>query len=146
MKGWLVLPARVVFGLLLEIVVMLWNSPAWGTRSMRLSMDRFWSYGHGVSVPLLGLGFSCVVELLALTVGHHFDVTTTVSTNEDTATVGAESVTRRITNEFKGLVAAGRASVAVEGAACCITSGVVGHYIFSFTIVIIISIVDIAPL
>lgn len=69
-------------------------------------MGRFLSYGHGVSVPLLGLDFSCVVELLALTVGHHFDVTAAVRTYKDAAAVGAESVTRRITNEFKGLVAA----------------------------------------
>ena len=79
MNGWRVPLARVVFGLLLEIVAMLWNSPAWGTRSMRLSMGRFLSYGRGLSVPLLGLDFSCVVELLALAVGHHFDVAPTVS-------------------------------------------------------------------
>ena len=79
-------------------------------------MGRFLSCGHGVSVPLLGLDFSCVVELLALAIGHHFDVATAVSANEDTAAVGAESVTRRIRDKFKGLVAAGRASVAVEGA------------------------------
>lgn len=78
-------------------------------------MDRFLSCGHGVSVPLLGLDFSCVVELLTLAVGHHFDVTAAVSANENTAAVGAESVTRGIRDEFKGLVAAGRASVAVEG-------------------------------
>lgn len=78
-------------------------------------MGRFLSYGHGVSAPLLGLDFSCVVELLALAVGHHFDVATAVGANENTAAVGAESVARRITNEFKGLVAAGRAGVAVEG-------------------------------
>ena len=78
-------------------------------------MDRFLSCGHDVSVPLLGLDFSCVVELLALAVGHHFDVATAVSTDKDAATVGTESVTRRITNEFKGLVAAGRAAVTVEG-------------------------------
>ena len=83
---------------------------------MRLNMGRFLSYGHGVSVPLLVLDFSCVTELLTLAVGHHFDVTTAVSANEDTAAVGAERVTRRITNEFKGLVAAGRTSVTVEGA------------------------------
>lgn len=58
-----------------------------------------------------------MVELLALAVGHHFDVATAVSTNEDTATVGAVSVTRRIGYEFKGLVTAGGASVTVEGAA-----------------------------
>lgn len=91
-------------------------------------MDRFLSCGHGVSVPLLGLAFSCVVELLALAVGHNFDVTAAVSANEDTAAVGAESVTRGIRDKFKGLVAAGRASVAVEGAACCITYGVIGHH------------------
>nr|DAN08672.1 MAG TPA: hypothetical protein [Caudoviricetes sp.] len=51
MNGWLVLPVRVVFGLLLGIVVKLWNSQAWDTRSMRLSMGRFLSCGHGVSVP-----------------------------------------------------------------------------------------------
>ena len=94
MNGWLVLPAQGVFGLLLEIVVMLWNSPAWGTQSMKSSMGRFWFYGHNVSVPLLGLGFSCVVELLTLAVGHHFDVAAAVSANEDTAAVGAESVAR----------------------------------------------------
>ena len=81
MNGWRVPLARVVFGLLLEIAVMLWNSPALGTRNMRLSMGRFLSYGRGVSAPLLGLGFSCVVELLALAVGHNFDVATAVSTN-----------------------------------------------------------------
>jgi hypothetical protein len=96
-------------------------------------MGRFLSYGRGVSVPLLGLDFSCVVELLALAVGHHFDVATAVSTNEDAAAIGAESVTRGVRDKFKGLVAAGGASVTVEGAACCITSGVVDHYIFSFT-------------
>ena len=63
---------------------------------MRLSMGRFWFYGHGVSAPLLGLDFSCVVKLLALAVGHHFDVAPAVSANEDTAAVRAESVTRRI--------------------------------------------------
>lgn len=57
-----------------------------------------------------------MVELLALAVRHNFDVATAVGTDKDTATVGRESVTRRITNEFKGLVAAGGASVAVEGA------------------------------
>ena len=133
MNGWRVPPVRVVFGLLLEIVVKLWNSPALGTQNMRLNMGRFLSYGHGVSVPLLGLDFSCVAELLTLAVGHHFDVATAVGTDKDTATVGPESVTRRITNEFKGLVAAGGASVTIKGAACCITSGVVDHYIFSFT-------------
>ena len=51
MNGWLVPPARVVFGLLLEIVVKLWNSPALDTQNMRLSMDRFLSYGQDVSVP-----------------------------------------------------------------------------------------------
>ena len=79
-------------------------------------MDRFLSYGHGVSVPLLGLDFSCVVELLALAVSHHFDVASAVGADKYTAAIGAESVARRITNEFKGLVAAGGASVAVEGA------------------------------
>ena len=83
---------------------------------MKLNMGRFWSYGHGVSVPLLGLDFSCVVKLLTLAVGHHFYVATAVSADKDAAAVGTESVTRRITNEFKGLVAAGRASVAVKGA------------------------------
>lgn len=96
MNGWLVLPVRVVFGLLHEIVVKLWNSQALGIRNMMLSMDRFWSYGRGVSVPLLGLDFSCVTELLALAVGHHFDVATAVSANENTAAVRTESVTRRI--------------------------------------------------
>lgn len=85
-----------MFGLLPEIAVKLWNSPALDTRSMRLSMDRFLSYGRGVSVPLLGLDFSCVVELLALAVGHHFDVTATVGTDKDAAATRAESVTRRI--------------------------------------------------
>lgn len=94
MNGWHVPPVQVVFGLLLEIVVKLWNSPALGTRSMRLSMGRFLSYGHGTSVPSLRLDFSCVVELLALTVGHHFDVTTAVSANEDTAAIRPESVAR----------------------------------------------------
>ena len=79
-------------------------------------MGRFWFYGHGVSAPLLGLDFSCVVKLLALAVGHHFDVAPAVSANEDTAAVRAESVTRWITNEFKVLVAAGGTSVTVEGA------------------------------
>ena len=79
-------------------------------------MDRFLSCAPGTSVPSLGLDFSFVVELLALAVRHHFDVASAVSANEDTAAVRAESVTRRITNEFKGLVAAGRASVTVEGA------------------------------
>ena len=78
-------------------------------------MGRFLSYGHGVSVPLLGLDFSCVVELLTFAVGHHFDVTPAVRTDKDAAAVGTERVTRRITNEFKGLVAAGRAFVTVEG-------------------------------
>ena len=59
-------------------------------------MDRFLSCGHDVSVPLLGLDFSCVVELLALAVGHHFDVATAISANEDTTAIRAESVTRRI--------------------------------------------------
>ena len=67
-------------------------------------------------------------ELLALAIVHHFNVATTVGTNEDTATIGDESVTIRIGYEFKSLVAAGRASVAVEGAACCVTSGVVDHH------------------
>lgn len=89
MNGWRVPPVRVVFGLLLEIVVKLWNRPALGTRSMRLSMGRFLSYGRGVSVPLLGLDFSCVVELLALAIGHHFDVAAAVGANENTAAVGA---------------------------------------------------------
>ena len=80
-------------------------------------MGRFLSYGRGVSVPLLGLDFSCVTELLTLAVRHHFDVAAAVSANEDTAAVGSESVTRGIRNEFKGLVAAGRASVTVEGTA-----------------------------
>lgn len=96
MSGWHVPPARVVFGLLLEIAAKLWNSPASGTRNMRLNMDRFLSYGHGVSVPLLGLDFSCVVELLALAVRHHFDVAAAVGTNENAATIRAESVTRGI--------------------------------------------------
>ena len=116
MNGWLVLPARVVFGLLFEIDVMLWNSPALDTRNTRLNMVRFLSYAPGTSVPSLGLDFSCVVELLALAVGHHFDIAPAVGTDKDTAAVGAERVTRRITNEFKGLVAAGRTSVTVEGA------------------------------
>lgn len=81
MNGWRVPPVRAVFGLLLEIVVKLWNSPALDTQSMRLNMDRFWSYGHGVSVPWLGLDFSCVAKLLALAVGHHFDVATAVGAN-----------------------------------------------------------------
>ena len=51
MNGWRVPLAQVVFGLLLEIVAMLWNSPALGTRNMRLNMGRFLSYEHGVSVP-----------------------------------------------------------------------------------------------
>ena len=96
MSGWHVPPARVVFDLLLEIAAKLWNSPASGTRNMKLNMGRFLSYGHGVSVPLLGLDVSCVVELLALAVGHHFDVATAVSANEDTAAVGAVSVTRGV--------------------------------------------------
>ena len=133
MNGWRVPPARAVFGLLLEIVVKLWNSPALDTQNMRLNMDRFWSYGHAVSVPLLRLDFSCVTELLTLAVRHHFDVATAVSTNEDAAAIGAESVTRGVRDKFKGLVAAGGASVTVEGAACCITSGVVGHHSTSFS-------------
>ena len=56
-----------------------------------------------------------MIELLTLAVGHHFDVASAVGTDKDTATVGTERVTRRITNEFKGLVAAGRESVTVEG-------------------------------
>lgn len=116
MNGWLVPLARVVFGLLLGIIVKLWNSQALGTQNMMLNMDRFLSCGHGVSVPLLGLDFSCVVELLTFAVGHHFDVTPAVRTDKDAAAVGAERVTRRIRDKFKGLVAAGRASVAVEGA------------------------------
>ena len=83
---------------------------------MKLNMDRFLFYAPGTSVPSLGLDFSCVVELLALAIGHHFDVATAVSANEDTAAVGTESVTRGIRDKFKGLVAAGRASVTVEGA------------------------------
>lgn len=73
-----------------------------------------------------------MVELLALAVRHHFDVAATVGTNEDTAAVRPESVTRWIRNEFKGLVAAGRASVTVERTACCIASGVVDHHSTSF--------------
>ena len=96
MNGWLVLPARVVFGLLLEIIVKLWNSQALGTQNMRLNMGKFLSYGHGVSVPLLRLDFSCVTELLTLAVGHHFDVTAAVSANENTAAIRPESVTRGI--------------------------------------------------
>ena len=88
MNGWRVPPVRVVFGLLLEIVVKLWNNPALGTRNMRLSMDRFLSYGHGVSVPLLRLDFSCVTELLTLAAA--------VSTDKDAAAVRPVSVTRRI--------------------------------------------------
>lgn len=57
-------------------------------------MGRFWSYGRGVSVPLLGLDFSCVVELLALAVGHHFDVAAAVGADKDTAAIRAESVAR----------------------------------------------------
>lgn len=74
-----------------------------------------------------------MVELLALTVGHHFDVATAVSTDKNTATIGAESVARGIGYEFKGLVAAGRASVTVEGAACCIAFGVVDHHFTSLS-------------
>ena len=96
MNGWLVPPARVVFGLLLGIIVKLWNSQALGTQNMKLNMDRFLFYAPGTSVPSLGLDFSCVFELLALAIGHHFDVATAVSANEDTAAVGAESVTRGI--------------------------------------------------
>lgn len=81
-------------------------------------MDRFWSYGHGTSVPSLRLDFSCVSELLALAIVHHFNVATAVGANEDTATIRDESVTIRVGYEFKGLVAAGRTSVTVEGAAC----------------------------
>ena len=98
MNGWLVPPARVVFGLLLGIIVKLWNSQALGTQNMKLNMDRFLSCGHGVSVPLLGLDFSCVVELLALAVGHHFDVTAAVSANENTAAIRPERVTRGISD------------------------------------------------
>lgn len=57
-------------------------------------MDRFWFYGHGVSVPLLVLDFSCVTELLTLAVGHHFDVAAAVSANEDTAAIRSEGVAR----------------------------------------------------
>lgn len=96
-------------------------------------MGRFLSYGHGVSVPLLGLDFSYVPELLALAIVHHFNVTTAVGANEYTATIRDESVTIRIGYEFKGLVAAGGASVTVEGAACCVASGVVGHHSTSFS-------------
>lgn len=67
-------------------------------------------------------------ELLALAIVHHFNVTAAVGANENTATIRDERVTIRIGYEFKGLAAAGRASVAVEWAACCITSGVVGHH------------------
>ena len=76
----------------------LWNSQAFGTQNMRLNMDRFLFCGHDVSVPLLGLDFSCVVELLALAVGHHFDVTAAVSANENPAAIRSESVTRRISD------------------------------------------------
>lgn len=61
-------------------------------------MDRFLFYGHGVSAPLLGLDFSCAVELLALAVGHHFDIAPTVSANEDAATIRPERVTRGISD------------------------------------------------
>nr|DAE51374.1 MAG TPA: hypothetical protein [Caudoviricetes sp.] len=96
MNGWRVPPVRVVFGLLLEIVVKLWNSQALDTQNMRLSMGRFLSYGHDVSVPLLGLDFSCVVELLTLAVGHHFNVAAAVGANENTAAIWPESITRWI--------------------------------------------------
>ena len=96
MNDWHVPPARVVFGLLLEIAVKLCNSPALGTQNMTLNMGRFLSYGHGVSVPLLGLDFSCVAELLTLAVGHHFDVATAVGTDKDAAAIGAVSVARWI--------------------------------------------------
>ena len=69
-----------------------------------------------------------MTELLALAIRHHFDVAAAVGANENTAAIRAVSVTRRIGNEFKGLVAAGGASVAVEGAACCAASGVVDHH------------------
>lgn len=69
-----------------------------------------------------------MAELLTLAVRHHFYVSAAVSADKDTAAIRAESVTRGVCNEFKGLVAAGRASVTVEGAACCIASDVVGHH------------------
>ena len=57
-----------------------------------------------------------MIELLALAVGHHFDVTTTVGTDKNAAAIWAESVARWVTDKFEGLVAAGGASVAAKGA------------------------------
>ena len=57
-----------------------------------------------------------MIELLALAIGHHFDVTSAVGTDKNATTAWPVSVARGVGDKFKGLVAAGRASVTVERA------------------------------